>query len=304
MRIAPEEHFADVGDVRLCYEPFGDPSAPAVLMVMGLGTQMLGWHADLCREIAGRGFHVIRFDNRDVGRSTRLDDHPPPRPRELVLRRIRRPAYTLDDMADDAIGLLGALGIERAHVVGASMGGMIAQVAAGRHPERVLSLTSVMSTTGNRWKGQPAVRLYPYLLARPPRSKEQYVRRLLRLFRVVGSTGFRRDEQELRAIAELAWDRGPSPAGLARQLGAIIAAGDRTAALRRIEAPTIVVHGTDDKLVRPSGGRATAEAIPHAELRFIEGMGHDMPRGAWPQITGAIVDNATRAGERDERAAA
>ena len=177
------------------------------------------------------------------------------------------------------------------------MGGMIAQALAGRHPGRVRSLVSIMSTTGNRWRGQPAVRIYPYLLARPPRTKQEGIERLARLFRVIGSPGFERDEDELRAMASLAWDRDSSRTGTARQLAAIVASGDRTSRLGSISAPTVVLHGTKDRLVSPSGGRATAKAIPGARLVRIEGMGHDLPRGAWPQIIGAITENAARAGQ-------
>jgi pimeloyl-ACP methyl ester carboxylesterase len=304
MTQSPDERFAEVGDVTLCYETFGDQGDPAVLLVMGLGTQMLAWHPDFCRALADRGFFVIRYDNRDVGRSTRFDGTPPPKPLELATRRIKRPAYTLSDMAADGTGLLDALGIGAAHVVGASMGGMIAQVLAAEHPDRVRSLVSIMSTTGNRWKGQPAFRAYPYLLAKPPRTKEESVDRLIKLFRVVGSTGFERDEDELRATAELSWDRGPSNAGTGRQLAAIVASGDRTSAVRGIRAPTLVIHGTKDKLVRVSGGKATAKAVPGARLLLVDGMGHDLPRGAWPQILDGIAENAARADEARSAGAA
>jgi pimeloyl-ACP methyl ester carboxylesterase len=291
----PDERFCRAGEVELCYETFGNPGDPALLLVMGLGTQMLGWPAGFCRELAARGFYVIRYDNRDIGRSTWFDKHPPPLPRELFSRRIANPAYTLDHMADDGMRVLDCLGIERAHVVGASLGGMIAQVMAGRHADRVLSLVSIMSSTGNRWKGQPAVRVYPFFLVRPARSKKRAVRRLLKLMSIVGSTAFESDVDELRAVAELSHDRGANPAGVARQLAASIASGDRTRELRSIKAPTLVVHGTADRLVKPSGGRATARAIDDARLMMIEGMGHDLPRGAWPQICEAIVENARRA---------
>jgi pimeloyl-ACP methyl ester carboxylesterase len=291
----PNEQFAEAGDVTLCYETFGDPGDPAMLLVMGLGTQMVAWQPDFCRALAERGFHVIRYDNRDVGRSTRFDGSPPPKPLELATRRIRQPAYTLSDMAADGVGLLDALTIDAAHVVGASMGGMIAQTMAVEHPDRVRSLVSIMSTTGNRWKGQPAFRAYPYLLAKPPRTKEESAERLVKLFRIVGSTGFDRDEDELRATADLSWDRGPSNAGTGRQLAAIIASGDRTAAVKRITAPTLVIHGTKDKLVRVSGGKATAKAIHGARLLLVDGMGHDLPRGAWPQILDGIAETAARA---------
>jgi pimeloyl-ACP methyl ester carboxylesterase len=223
-----------------------------------------------------------------------MDGRRPPGLLELATRRIKDPAYTLSDLARDAVGLLDALDIDAAHVVGASMGGMIAQVMAAEHPGRVLSLVSIMSTTGSRWKGQPAFRAYPYLLAKPPKTKTEAAERLVKLFRVVGSNGFERDEDELRATAELSWDRGPSNAGTGRQLGAILASGDRTKAVKGIRIPTLVVHGTSDKLVRPSGGRATAQAIPDAELLLVEGMGHDLPRGAWPQIVDGIVRTAER----------
>jgi pimeloyl-ACP methyl ester carboxylesterase len=296
------EQFATVGDIEICYETFGRPEDPAVLLVMGLGTQMLGWHEDFCKEIAGRGFHVIRYDNRDVGRSTHYDDVPPPTVRELVLRRPKHLAYRLEDLADDGMGLLDALGIHAAHVVGASMGGMIAQLMAARHPARVLSLTSIMSTTGHRWKGQPALRVYPAFLGKPPRTKEESIERIVKLFKLVGSPGFERDEDELRATASLSYDRSSDPAGYARQLAAIIVATDRAQQLRSITMPTLVVHGTADKLVRPSGGKATARAIPQSRLLLIEGMGHDLPRGAWDKIVTAFAENAARGEARETQA--
>jgi pimeloyl-ACP methyl ester carboxylesterase len=292
-----DERFCKVGDVELCYEPFGDPDRPTVLLVMGLGTQMIGWHADFCAALADRGFHVVRYDNRDVGRSTHLSDHPAPRPRELMTRRIRRPAYLLKDLAADGIGLLDELEIESAHVVGASMGGMIAQTMAANHPDRVRSLVSIMSSTGSRWSGQPAPRILPVFLQKPASSKEAYVERIVKLFKLIGSPGFERDDDELRELAELSWDRGIDPAGFARQLGAIIASGHRAQDLKRIRVPTLVIHGKADRLIRPSGGRATARAIPNAQLELIDGMGHDLPRGVWPRILDGIEQNAARAAE-------
>jgi pimeloyl-ACP methyl ester carboxylesterase len=297
------EQFCQLGDVELCYETFGDPSDPALLLIMGLGTQMLAWHEDFCSDLAGRGFFVIRYDNRDVGRSTHFDSVPPPTVPELVRRKPKHVAYTLADMADDAAGLLDFLGIERAHVVGASMGGMIAQVLAARHPQRVLSLTSIMSTTGSRWKGQPALRVLPAFLKRPPEGKEAYVERLVKLFRVIGSPGFERDESELRGMAAHSFDRGADAAGTARQMAAIIASGHRADELRAVQAPTLVIHGSKDKLVRKSGGKATAKAIPDARLKLVKGMGHDLPRGAWPEIIEGIVENAARTTERVPEAA-
>jgi pimeloyl-ACP methyl ester carboxylesterase len=292
-----DERFCKVGDVELCYEPFGDPDRPAVLLVMGLGTQMIAWQADFCGQLADRGFYVIRYDNRDAGHSTHLSDRPAPRPREIITRRIKRPAYLLEDMADDGIGLLDELEIERAHVVGASMGGMIAQTMAAQHGNRVRSLVSIMSSTGSRWSGQPAPRVLPLLLQRPADSKEDYVERIVKAFKLIGSPGFERDDDELRELAGLSWDRGVDPAGFARQLGAIIASGHRLADLKRIRVPTLVIHGKADRLVRPSGGRATARAIPNARLDLIDGMGHDLPRGVWPRILDGIEQNAARAAE-------
>ncbi len=289
------EMTARVGDVELAYETFGDPADPAVLLVMGLGTQMLGWHEDFCAALADRGLFVIRYDNRDVGRSSSMQGRPPT-PLQLLARSKKAAGYTLDDMAADGVGLLDALGVERAHVVGASMGGMIAQTIAARHPERVLSLASIMSNTGARFSGQPALRTYGVLLRPAPRDRAGYVEHTVRTFRAIGSPGFPRDEAELRDMAGRSYDRGHDPAGAGRQLAAIIASGDRTPLLRRIAVPTVVIHGSADRLVRPSGGRATAKAIPGARLVVVPGMGHDLPRGAWPQVLDAITRNAARAG--------
>ena len=266
-----------------------------MLLVMGLGTQMIGWHADFCAQLADRGFYVIRYDNRDVGRSTHLSDLRQPKMREIITRRIKRPPYLLADMAADGIGLLAELGIERAHVVGASMGGMIAQTMAADHPDRVLSLVSIMSSTGSRWSGQPAPRVLPVFLQKPASSKEAYAERIVKLFSLVGSPGFERDEDELRDLAGTSWERGVDPAGLNRQLAAILASGHRARDLKRIRVPTLVIHGKADLLVRPSGGRATARAIPDARLELIDGMGHDLPRAVWPRILEGIEQTAARA---------
>ena len=196
---------------------------------------------------------MIRFDNRDIGRSTRFDEVRPPTPLELLRRRHPRPAYTLADMADDAVGLLDHLDIAAAHVVGASMGGMIGQVLAARHPERVLSFTSIMSSTGSRWTGQPALRVYPYFLRRPGDTREAYVERAVKLFGIVGSPGFETDEDSLRELAGRSFDRGASVAGTGRQMAAIGHSGHRVADLRRITAPTLVIHGDSDRLVATSG---------------------------------------------------
>lgn len=286
------EQLIPVGELELCYEEFGAPEDPALLLVMGLGTQMLGWRPDFCAALAAEGFRVIRFDNRDIGRSTHLRGRRPPGLLELATRRVRDPAYTLDDMAGDTVGLMDALDIDAAHLVGASMGGMITQQAAVRHPGWVRSLTSIMSTTGARRIGQPALRVLP-LLARPPaKEREEAIDRIVHLFGIVGSPGFERDVAATRELAGASFDRGSDRSGSGRQLGAILASGDRTQALARITAPTLVIHGTADKLVATSGGRATAKAIPGARLELIDGMGHDLPRGAWDRIVSLVAGHA------------
>ncbi len=290
----PEQLCTVNDDVELCYETFGDPEAPAMLLTMGLATQMLGWHEDLCAALADRGFHVIRFDNRDVGRSQHMNGAVPS-VYQLLRRDKRAASYTLEDMAGDGAGLLDHLGIDAAHVVGASMGGMIAQTMAARHPDRVLSLVSWMSNTGSRWSGQPSPLIWPILIKAPPRGREQYMEHAVRVFSKIGSPEFERDNEDLRRIAGMSYDRGLNPAAGARQLAAIIHSGDRTPLLRTITAPTLVIHGSKDRMVPASGGRATARAIPGARLLIVNGMGHDMPRAAWPQILDAIEQNAARA---------
>jgi pimeloyl-ACP methyl ester carboxylesterase len=298
------EEFCDVGrGVTLCYETFGDPDDTPILLIMGLATQMIAWHEDFCDQLAERGVYVVRFDNRDIGRSTHFDFRPPT-VGQMVRRRVSPEQYTLSDMAEDAVGLLDQLDISPAHVVGASMGGMIGQTMAAEHPEAVRSLISIMSTTGSRWHGQPALSVYRYLLRPPPRDREGYIQRSAEVFGLVGSTGFDRDEQYIRERAGRSYDRGFDVRAGGRQLGAIIASGDRSRSLRNIQAPTLVIHGTVDKMIRPSGGRATAKAIPGARLMMIEGMGHDLPRGVWPRLIDAISAHARAADGARSRAAA
>jgi pimeloyl-ACP methyl ester carboxylesterase len=292
------EQFCTVDDdVTLCYETFGDAADPTMLLVMGLSTQMIGWPDDFCEQLAADGYFVVRFDNRDVGRSSAMKDFGVPTVKQLLLRDKRAARYSLEHMATDGIGLLDHLGIERAHVVGVSMGGMIAQTMAARFPERVLSLASIISNTGARWTGQPSPRMYPLLLKKPPRDRDGYISHTVDVFTKIGSQGFPVDKDELRRTAERSFDRGLNPAGSTRQLAAIIASGDRTPLLRTITVPTVVIHGRKDRLVPTSGGRATAKAIPGARLVIIDGMGHDLPRGAWPRLLGAIEQNAARAAE-------
>jgi pimeloyl-ACP methyl ester carboxylesterase len=290
-----DEQLCDVGrGITLCYETFGDPSDPTALLIMGLGTQMIAWNEEFCHQLAARAFYVVRFDNRDVGHSTHVTGAPPTIPQ--LLRRSKRAAqYKLSDMADDAARLLAELELSPAHVIGASMGGMIAQTLTARHPRSVRSLVSIMSNTGRLWTGQPAPRLYPFFLRRPAGSRADYVAHFERLFNAIGSRGLPRDEQEIRALAATSYDRDHDPDGAGRQLAAIIASGDRTAELRSIDVPTLVVHGTMDPLVGPSGGRATARAIHGAKLMNIEGMGHDLPPAIWARLIDAIAENAARA---------
>jgi pimeloyl-ACP methyl ester carboxylesterase len=298
------EQFCDVGrGVTLCYETFGDAADPAALLVMGLGTQMIAWHEDFCRQLADRGFQVIRFDNRDIGHSTHLTGRPPTVPQ--LLRRSRAPAvYRLADMAQDASVLLDELDCSPAHVIGASMGGMIAQTLAARHPEQVRSLVSIMSNTGNRWSGQPSPRVYAALLRRAPHEREAFIRHMTGVFAAIGSRGLLRDLEDVRELAGASYDRDHDPNGPGRQLAAIIASGDRTRELRGITAPTLVIHGTADPLVAASGGRATARAIPGAKLMRVAGMGHDLPRALWPRLIDAIADHARSADERERSSGA
>jgi pimeloyl-ACP methyl ester carboxylesterase len=291
------ERFCDVGrGVTLCYETFGEESAPPLLLIQGLGMQMVGWPEEFCERLAAAGFYVVRFDNRDTGRSTHLPGRPPT-PGQLLRRRIDPVLYTLSDMAEDAVGLLRELGLAPAHVVGVSMGGMIAQMVAAEHPSSVRSLVSIMSTTGSRWKGQPAFRIYRYLLRRAPADRDGFIERTSNLFAVIGSQGLPQDTERIREIAARSYDRGLDPAATGRQLGAIIASGDRTSQLRTISAPTLVIHGSKDRMVNRSGGVATARAIPGARMVTIEGMGHDLPEAAWSQLLDAISEHA-RAAER------
>ena len=294
----PGEQRARVGEIELCYETFGEGSNPPLLLVMGLGSQMVVWEDSFCERLAGRGFCVTRFDNRDVGRSTILDQRPVPTLAQLLRRDPGAAAYTLEDMADDAAGLLDVLDVQAAHVVGISMGGMIAQLIAVRHPSRVLTLVSIMSTTGNRRVGRTHPGLLPRFFRRRPLDHDGYVRDFVDTYREIGSRRYPPGDERTRAIAERCFERGIHPRGAARQLMAIASASDRTAALASVRAPTTVIHGTEDRLVMASGGRATAAAIPDARLVEIEGMAHDMPPALWDQVIEEIAATAERAAVR------
>ena len=295
---------APADGVELCYQEMGDPEGEPLLLVMGLATQMIAWDEELCTMLAGRGFRVVRFDNRDIGRSTKLRAAGLPGRLDMIVGRRGSAPYLLRDMARDTVGLMDHLGIESAHLVGASMGGMIVQSAAIEHPDRVRSLTSIMSTTGSRRVGHPSYRTFGVLFGRPPRDREAAVERAVRTFKVIGSPGYPFEEERIREIAARSYDRGHSAAGVARQLHAITASGDRTAALRKLRLPALVIHGRNDVLVNPSGGRATAKAIPGARLKLIDGMGHDLPRALWPTFVEEVAANAARAPEANAAAQA
>ena len=290
---------AKANGIEIEYEVFGSPGDPALLLVMGLGAQLIAWDENLCRLLVDQGFYVIRYDNRDVGLSTKFDSAGVPDVMTVLTAlttggSVEMP-YTLEDMADDGIALLDALDIDRAHIVGASMGGMLVQAMAIRHPERVLSLCSIMSTTGSREVGQPDPEAMALLMAPPPTNREEAIETGIRAAQVLGSPGFPYDEAKARVRLGAAYDRMNYPEGTTRQLVAIAGCEDRTPALRRLDVPTLVIHGEDDKLVTPSGGRATADAVPGAELLMIPGCGHDLPEGAWPTVVEAIVANTAKA---------
>lgn len=286
---------APANGITLFYDTFGKASDPAMLLVMGLGAQMTLWDPAFCEALSARGFHVIRFDNRDVGLSSKIEGGPEPDVARAMAGDHSSASYTLRDMADDAAGLLDSLGIARAHIVGASMGGMIVQAIAIRHPERVLSMTSIMSTTGNREVGQSRPEAMAALFSPPPASREDAIEQMVRTVRVIGSPGYPADEAELRKSTGEAYDRCNYPAGMARQMVAIIAGGDRTEGLKSVRVPTLVIHGEDDPLVTLSGGQATAAAIPGATLLTFPGVGHDIPRQLIGEFVEAITANARRA---------
>ena len=290
---------ARANGIELCYEIFGAANAEPMVLIMGLGSQMILWHDEFCRELASRGFRVIRFDNRDIGKSTRLTGGKPLTAVELLkLRFLRMPVaapYKLSDMADDVIGLMDALGIDSAHIVGASMGGMIAQELVINHPKRVRTLTSIMSTTGDPRLPPATPEATAILMAPPPKSKQEYLERFAQTWRVLRAGSFPIDEARDREQAERNFERGLNPAGVVRQLRAILASGSRKARLASVKTPTLVIHGTVDPLVRPEGGKDTAASIPGARLLMIEGMGHALPISMWPQIIGAIAAHAHQA---------
>jgi pimeloyl-ACP methyl ester carboxylesterase len=289
---------AKTNGIELCYEIFGAAEAEPIVLIMGLGAQMIMWDDEFCRQLAARGFRVIRFDNRDIGQSTKLSGGKRLTPAELLkLRFLRIPVaseYRLIDMANDTVGLLDALKIDSAHLVGASMGGMIAQEVAINYPRRVRTLTSIMSTTGNPRLPQPTREAALMLMAPPPTTRDEYIKRFAQTWKVLRVGHFPQDEAKDRERAERNYARGLSPAGVGRQLRAVLASGSRKQRLQAVKAPTLVIHGTVDPLVPPAHGKDTTASIPGAKLLMIEGMGHALPIPMWRTIIDAIARHARR----------
>ena len=287
------EAFATANGLSLCYDTFGDPGAPPLLLIMGLGAQMILWDDGFCAGLADRGFRVMRFDNRDIGRSTYLTETVRVDLPALMMQRLQgKPIacpYLLADMASDAVGLLDFLGIETAHIVGASMGGMIAQEIAIRHPTRLRTLVSIMSSTGAANLPPPSPEGAAVLMAPPATTRDDFITGFSRSWKVLRAGSFPEDEARDPARAARMWDRGTNPPGVARQLLAILASGDRTAPLHGVTAPTLVIHGTPDPLVPVEAGRATAAAVPGAKMLELDRMGHALPIEIWPAVIGAIA---------------
>lgn len=277
------------------FESFGSPDDPTLLLVMGFTAQLTGWDTALCELLARQGLHVVRFDNRDVGLSTWFDDHQadPMAVMAAVLAGSEIPPvpYTLSDMAADAIGLLDQLEVERAHVMGASMGGMIVQTMALEHSHRVATMTSVMSMTGDWNFGKPSPEARDALLAPPPADRSEFIEAATRS--LVWASKKYGSAERLKANAARDYDRAFHPAGAPRQLAAIYASGDRSEALRSLDVPTLVIHGRDDTLIAPDGGERTAELVPGAHLLMVSDMGHDIPEPLWPTIVGAVAGHAS-----------
>ena len=282
------------GEVEIAYQEFGHPEDPVLVLVPGLGTQLLYWDEQFCEMLVERGFRVIRMENRDSGASTVLEELGPPDSTALFLGLRRGLRYGMEEMANDLISLLDHLSVERAHFAGSSMGGMVVQTVAIQNPERVSSLCSIMSRTGARADAFPAPKQARALLRPRPDDLDEFIAHVEMLARTLGSTVYPPDPERVRRLATIAWHRGIHPEGTARQLHAVNTQADRTKALGRVRAPTLVIHGAADRLVFPRGGRRTAEAIPNARLRIYEGMAHDVPEQLWPQFAAEMEANAHR----------
>ncbi len=291
-----EETTVKANNIEIVYDTFGESSAPPLLLIMGLSSQMIFWDEAFCQELARRGYWVIRFDNRDVGLSTKFDEAGVPDLMQLMMKVQQGEAveapYTLLDMAADAIGLLDALEIDTAHIVGASMGGMIAQTIAINYPERIRTLTSIMSSTNHPDLPQPEPDAISILITPPPSDREEYVEYSVKTWELLNGPKFPLDEKLIRERSVLAYDRCYNPAGSGRQLAAILASGNRREELKKVNVPSLIIHGDADPLVPLDGGKDTANSIPGAELLIIEGMGHNIPAEVAPKIIDAITRHA------------
>ncbi len=288
-----ESTIAKANDIEIVFDTFGDPSTSPILLIMGIGCQMIDWRDEFCEKLAARGYWVIRYDNRDVGLSTILDDAGVANMMQMIIASTTgeplEPPYTLKDMADDAVGLLDWLEIKKAHVVGVSMGGMIAQSMAIHHPTRLASLISIMSSTGEPDLPPPTPEALAALTTPRPTEREGYVERSIEAWRILSDQRYPLDEDHIREHVGLKFDRGIHPAGVARHMAAIIASGGRREALKSVTTPTLVIHGDADPLIPIEAGKDTANTIPGAKLIVMEGMGHYLPRELWPQLIDAIV---------------
>ncbi len=287
---------AQVNEIIIEYDTFGRNDADPLLLVMGLGAQLVFWEEEFCESLANKGFYVIRFDNRDCGLSTKFDKADVPSLKTLMSNDHSNEAvalpYTMDDLADDCIGLLDALGIQSAHLVGASMGGMIVQTVGWRHRERVRSITSIMSTTGDPSLPPPSPEALSVLFPPPVSGKDEYVENALKSWEVVRGSGYVQDIDRIRKRSERSWDRCYAPEGVERQMAAILGQGSRKAQLSELSVPFLVIHGTDDPLLSQECGQDTADTVSGAEIILIDGMGHDMPRETWPIIINGIANLA------------
>ena len=287
--------------IQIEYDTFGDSSSLPLLLIMGGGSQMIYWEVEFCELLAKNGLFVIRFDNRDIGLSTKFEKAGIPDMMAAMRGEPVSPAYTLEDMADDAVGLLDALGFEKAHICGASVGGMIAQVISYRHPERVLSLTSIMSSTGNPELPQIEPDVLAEVYKPVPEGREAYIEHHVNMWRKLWSPGFPFDEKRLRALVAESYDRSYYPQGMVRQSAAVLAHGYRRSSIVSIKVPTLVIHGDKDPFMSVEGGKETAKLIPGAKLLIIDGMGHDLPKEAWPEIIDAISNHTTQANGNNYR---
>ena len=290
------EQYIRANGIRLAYEEFGQPDHPAMVLVMGLGTQLLGWPLAMCEELASRGFRVIRFDNRDIGLSEKMENAHIPQAVGLMLRaRLRLPVnvpYTLTDMARDCVGLMDALGIERAHLVGASMGGMIGQIVAAKFGERLLSFTSIMSSSGNPRIPGASPDVIRAMVKRSLSGEKPDLASSMALWRKIGSPAYQPTDAQLKKKILDSWQRSDYREGYSRHLAAVIANGSRVKLLRKIKTPTLVIHGRDDALVSVHGGIDTARNIRGARLKIFDGMGHDLPAALLPEIIELIASHA------------